>query len=110
MNEVHFEQFARTLSSASKANFSRYGDEQYQLWVLATRPDFRGRGAGTRLCKWGMEKVKDKGYMVTVLGSPMGAALYKHLGFHLLETVVVQMENEEEKLLIECLEFSCSRT
>lgn len=58
------------------------------------------------LCTWGMKKAAEKEYLVTVLGSPMGTLLYQHLGFKLLGTEVAQVEGEDEKLTVWCLECS----
>lgn len=94
-----------TLDKAFKKYFSKYGGQQYHLWLLATHPDFRNRGAGTMLTKWGMNKATDKTYKATVFGSIMGKKLYEYLGFEDLGTVTVQVEGEDDKLTISCQEY-----
>ncbi|KAF2810817.1 acyl-CoA N-acyltransferase [Mytilinidion resinicola] len=108
VNKRHFKEFAKTLDEAFNKYFSKYGKKQYHLWLLATHPDFRGQGAGTMLCKWGMEKAREKDYMATVLGSSMGKNLYEHLCFDLLGSVTVQVDDEDEKLTVYCLEYKKS--
>jgi predicted acetyltransferase len=93
--------FDDTLSAAKKSYFdSKYQSNQLHLRVLATHPDFQRRGAGSALCRWGMEYAGDRGQPVTLLSSPMGQQLYSYLGFDYLGTVTVQVEGEAEKLCI----------
>ncbi len=98
------EEFGRSLDNAFEKYFSQYGRKQIHLWLLATHPDFRRRGVGSKLCRWGIEMAKPRGWPATVLASPMGSQLYKGLGFKLLGSITVQVEGEREKLIVECLE------
>ena len=61
-------------------------------------PDFRLRGAGTKLVRWGIEVAEGKGWPVTLCASPMSLLLYEHLGFEKIASEVVQVEGEEETL------------
>jgi GNAT superfamily N-acetyltransferase len=83
--------------------FSEYGKKQMHLWLLATHPDYRRRGAGTMLCRWGLDKVNARGWVATVLGSPMGTPLYESLGFRLLGNVVTRIDGEDEQLETSCM-------
>ena len=83
-------EFADTLSAAYDKYFSGYGGKQIHLWLLTTHPDFRRRGAGTMLYNWGFDRAAEKGWVVTVLASPLGKLLYERLGCKLLGSVTVQ--------------------
>lgn len=78
--------------------FSRYGDDQIHLWLLCTIPSFRRRGAGTRLCRWGLDLAQSRSAHVTVLASPMGRALYEEIGFKLDGFFIVREGKEPEHL------------
>ena len=97
--------FQDTLDKAFKDYFSKYRGQQYHLWLLATHPDYRRRGAGSMLSGWGMDKAAEQGWVVTVLASPMGKKLYESLGYKALGNVIVQVDGEEEKLTVCCLEY-----
>ena len=77
-----------------------YGEQQLNLMVLATRPDYQRRGAGSALVKWGMKKAKDEGLTVTLFSSPQGYGLYKKLGFVDVGIASVQVEGEELALTL----------
>ncbi|KAF3025623.1 hypothetical protein E8E14_012994 [Neopestalotiopsis sp. 37M] len=101
----HMLEFANTLSDAFEKHFAKYAGNQLHLWLLTTHPDYRHRGAGTALCRWGMQLAQQKGQPVTVLASSMGQMLYEHLCFQTLGKVVVQAPGEEDQLHIACLEW-----
>jgi ribosomal protein S18 acetylase RimI-like enzyme len=96
-------EFADSLSRGFEKYFAQYGKEQVHLWLLTTHPDFRRRGAGTMLCNWGKKQAIQKGWVLTVLASPMGKLLYQELGYKLVGSVVVQVDGEDEKLEVYCL-------
>lgn len=96
-------EFARAVTVAFDRYFGKLGNRQVHLWLLATHPDFRRRGAGTMLCNWGMEKAKEKGHPITVLASPMGKQLYMELGYRFLGSVHCQVDDEEELFEVACL-------
>ena len=77
-----------TLGKAFTQFFVKYGEKQVHLWLLATHPDYRRRGAATMLCQWGFEKVKEKSWIVPLFASPLGKLLYEHLGYELLASTV----------------------
>ncbi len=100
------EEFARSLGNAFDKYFSHYGEKQVHLWLLTTHPDFRRRGAGSMLCRWGMAVAEQQGRPVTVLASPLGRQLYERLGFDFLGDVIVQVDGEQDRLVVGCLEKS----
>lgn len=92
-NSAQTRVFQVTLGKAFSNYFSEYGGKQLHLWLLATHPDFRRRGAGTMSCNWGLEKA-------TVMASPLGKILYEHLGYKLLCSTLIQVDDENEKLTV----------
>lgn len=96
-NEAHVAAYTSTLVRSAKAHFAKYTAKQYHLWYLFTHPDYRRRGAGTRLCNWAQEQVpQDEPWALTVFGSPMGRALYEYLGYELVATETVRVGKEKE--------------
>lgn len=69
------------MDAAFTKYFAQYGNQQIHLWLLCTHPSFRRRGAGTRLCEWGLDQAKQRAVPATVLASPMGNRLYEEVGF-----------------------------
>ncbi|KAI4859664.1 hypothetical protein F4820DRAFT_155562 [Hypoxylon rubiginosum] len=98
VNATHFRQFKRTMNEYFDTHFGKYGDGQIHLWLLATHPHFRHRGAGTKLCLWGLERASRKAVHTTVLASPMGKRLYGGLGFTNCGSFIIQVDGEEEAL------------
>ncbi len=99
--------FGSTTRAARETYFSVYQFRQLHLRMLATLPEFQRKGAGTALCKWGIEQAKQDQVPVTLLSSPMGHSLYSSLGFADIATVTVQVEGEEEKLSIRAMVYPC---
>ncbi|KAI0834246.1 acyl-CoA N-acyltransferase [Hypoxylon sp. FL0890] len=99
-NASHFRKFKQQMNAEFDSYFGKYGDNQIHLWLLATHPDFRRRGAGTRLCRWGLERASRQSLYTTVLASPMGRSLYAELSFVDCGSFMVQVDGETEKLEI----------
>ncbi|MBE3040990.1 GNAT family N-acetyltransferase [Candidatus Bathyarchaeota archaeon] len=99
--------FDDTLNEAKKSYFdSEYKSKQLHLRILATHPDFQRRGAGSALCRWGMEYAGNREEPLTLFSSPMGQKLYLYLGFKYRgKTVTVQVEGETEKLSIRAMNY-----
>ncbi|KAK5454987.1 hypothetical protein LTS15_005707 [Exophiala xenobiotica] len=59
-----------------------YGSNQFYLAVLATHPDFQGRGYGEQLVLSGIDMAPTLGLdVVTLIATPMGEPVYFSLGF-----------------------------
>lgn len=84
--------------------FEQYGKNQIHLEWLITHPDFRRRGAATMLCNWGRRFAYQKGWMWTVIASPMGKAVYEHLGCNLVGTETIRVRGEDESVDIFMME------
>ena len=54
------------------------------LDMLGTHPDFNGRGIGSKLLKWGLEKADQDNLETYLSASPLGRPLYEKNGFNLL--------------------------
>lgn len=93
--------YTNTIATARKKWFDDvYGARRLHLKMLGTHPDYQGRGAATQHCRWGMELAREHKVPITLFGGPLGQRLYSHLGFHILASVIVQVEGEEEKMSI----------
>ena len=97
-NNVHCEAFFGRAAQRFRTYFAKWADEQVDLSSLVVHPDFRLRGGGTMLVRWGMTVAGGKGWPVTLCASPMGRFLYEYLGFEKIADEVVQAEGEEETL------------
>jgi GNAT superfamily N-acetyltransferase len=97
-NKEHCRAFSEAVKQRPKKYFAEYGAKQVYLSILMTHPDYRRHGAGTMLTDWGVEHAKEKGWPVTVCASPMGRLLYAHLGFRVIATEEVRVDDEEEVL------------
>lgn len=53
-NLVHVRYFASRAEEVFQMHFSQYGAEQLHLVDLATHRDYRRRGCGVALCRWGI--------------------------------------------------------
>jgi len=70
--------------------------QNYYLVLLATHPDYRRRGAGTALTQWGVDQALAAGIDVGLEASPMGYPLYQHMGFVLLENLVIKPDADDD--------------
>ncbi|KAI1123033.1 acyl-CoA N-acyltransferase [Nemania abortiva] len=91
--------FRANISAAKQRLFDEsYGDSQLYLGMLACHPDYQRRGAGTQLVEWGISKARAEKLTLTLFASPMGAFLYKHLGFRDAGGFRTQVPGEDEFL------------
>ncbi|MCJ1404944.1 hypothetical protein MMC11_008170 [Xylographa trunciseda] len=91
--------FRESIGRAKREMFDGpYGESQLYLGMLACHPDYQKRGAGRMLCQWGLDKAKTEGLTITLYASPMGARLYRSLGFQNVGSFRTQVEGEEEFL------------
>ena len=106
-NWKHMQAFDEAIEDAKGMYFdSQYGSNQLHLLILGTHPDFQRHGAGTRLCRWGMNLAQERNLPLTLFSSPMGEVLYRELGFKMVGTVSVQVDDEEEKLTIGAMTYN----
>jgi predicted GNAT family N-acyltransferase len=62
------------------------------LALLVTAKQHRRQGAGSLLVKWGLDKQKETGLNCYLQASEQGRSLYRHYGFHDIDTVVFDLE------------------
>lgn len=92
--------FRVALAKAKDKYFnSEYGEEQIQLLILATLPDYQRQGAATRLSQWGIDYARKEKLAVTLFASAIGERLYGKLGFTKLGEVETRVDGEEEVLI-----------
>jgi ribosomal protein S18 acetylase RimI-like enzyme len=68
------------------------------LQILGTLPEYRRRGYGGTLVKWGIERATVDNVPLSLDAGPQGVALYKSLGFCELGKQIMQAPDEEEFL------------
>ncbi|KAF8545249.1 hypothetical protein BDD12DRAFT_637208, partial [Trichophaea hybrida] len=99
-NPKHLAEFQKVMDAVHKQYWETLCPENFHLDLLCTHPDWRRRGAGTMLTEWGINHARQECVDVGVESSPMGLSLYERLGFLLIDTKEVQVEDEDEKLLV----------
>jgi ribosomal protein S18 acetylase RimI-like enzyme len=70
------------------------GRKHWYLEVIATRPEYQGKGAGGQLIRWGLEKVDEEGTETYLEASPHGKPIYERYGFREVDRLVVNFEKE----------------
>lgn len=66
----------------------------WYLEMLATHPKFQGKGAGSMLLQWGLQKADEKGVEAYLESSPEGLSLYRRFGFREVDHLDTWIENE----------------
>lgn len=79
----------------------------WYLELIATRPEWQGRGAAGKLIRWGLERADAAALETYIEASPDGRPIYEHLGFREVEQLVVDLDGKEtetgEKEFVEVL-------
>ena len=95
-----------TLASSKRHLFDKYyGTRHFQLQILATHPEHQRRGAGSALCKWGMQVAKELNVAISVFASPMGKQLYRRLGFNSLASITIKVQEEDDFVTLEAMAY-----
>ncbi|KAK1836858.1 hypothetical protein QBC39DRAFT_367062 [Podospora conica] len=113
VNHEHFDAFRNEQIKAYERNFGGIGPDQIHLQILATLRSFRGRGHASSICQWAMDLVCSESEAlkdVSVMASPMGFGLYKHLQFTELEAFDVHIPGEEERLTLRAMIYRRPKT
>lgn len=77
------------------------GRKHWYLEILATRPEYQGRGAGGQLLRWGIGRADEEETEAYLEASPDGKPIYEHLGFSEVDRLVVELEGRGEGVLAE---------
>ncbi|KAG0648274.1 putative N-acetyltransferase [Hyphodiscus hymeniophilus] len=80
------------------------GRKHWYLEIIATRPEYQGKGAAGQLLRWGMARADEEGTETYLEASPDGKPIYEHFGFREVERLEVELKEEVlgEKVFIEC--------
>lgn len=81
------------------------GRKHWYLELIATRPEFQGKGAAGMLMRWGLEKADEEGVETYLEASPAGKPIYEHFGFQEVDRLVHNLEGKgvEEKEYLEVI-------
>jgi len=63
--------------------------KHWYLEILATRPEFQGKGAGSALMRWGLARADEDRLETYIEASPEGKPIYEHFGFAEVDRLVV---------------------
>ncbi|KAH9221010.1 acyl-CoA N-acyltransferase [Leptodontidium sp. 2 PMI_412] len=77
------------------------GRKHWYLEIIATRPEYQGKGAAGKLLRWGIQKSDEEGTETYLEASPDGKPIYEHLGFREVERLVVELEGKGAGVLAE---------
>lgn len=69
------------------------------LDMLGTRPDYHGRGLGSMLLQWGLDRADRDGLEVYLSASPAGRPLYEKRGFQVVEIEEVFPDSQQAYML-----------
>jgi len=75
--------------------------EQRKHWYLelvATRPEWQGKGAAGKLMRWGLEQADEARLETYLEASPDGKLIYEHFGFKEVERMVVDLSEKKNAL------------
>ncbi|PYI11678.1 hypothetical protein BO78DRAFT_303362 [Aspergillus sclerotiicarbonarius CBS 121057] len=76
------ERFFQVMESEKK---SVMGEKEYfYLDMLGTRPEFNGRGIGSRLLRWGLDRADTAGVETFLASTPQGRGLYERYGLRVV--------------------------
>jgi ribosomal protein S18 acetylase RimI-like enzyme len=100
VNAARMLAYHKSCDRARAKFFDEYGVHQFRLAKLATHPDYRENGVGTKLVNWGQNEAEKYACPVTVLASLMGRSLYKRLGFSEMGIEKAEVKDEEESIKI----------
>lgn len=105
-NQTRMQAWKSILEEAKLRHFEhRFGNQQFQLQILATHPDFQRLGAGSLLVRDGIICAEAANRAISVFASPMGERLYASLGFKRIDSVLVQVKDEPEFVIVEAMVY-----
>jgi hypothetical protein len=105
-NQSRLKAWNETMLAAKQSLFNaRFGQQYFQLQILATHPQYHRLGAGTALCNWGLKMARLENLGVAVFGSPMGRELYSRLGFKMVAIVKIQTQDDDEALSLAAMVY-----
>ncbi|PYH35144.1 GNAT family N-acetyltransferase [Aspergillus neoniger CBS 115656] len=79
------ERFFGLMNSEKKRVMGGRKEGYFYLDMLGTLPQFNGRGIGSRLLRWGLDRADEKGVPTFLASTPAGRPLYEKYGFEAVE-------------------------
>lgn len=70
------------------------GRKHWYLELIATRPEYQGKGAGGKLLRWGLERSDADGTETYLEASPAGKPVYERFGFKEEDRLVVDLQGK----------------
>jgi len=106
MNRTRADDFNGQLANA-KAKYldNEYGSDQVYLALLATHPDYQGRGFGERQCLLGIERAREISLPVTLMATPAGYQVYHSLGFKSLTNFTISTVDADDLFWFEVMRY-----
>ncbi|KAJ5973131.1 Acyl-CoA N-acyltransferase [Penicillium vulpinum] len=86
MNQELFNTFKKLLEDARRRHTT---EKDIILDLLATLPEYQGRGFGSAILKWGTEKADSSQSRIFIEATPEGVPIYIKHGWKILEEVVL---------------------
>ncbi|OWO99854.1 hypothetical protein B2J93_6909 [Marssonina coronariae] len=77
------------------------GKRHWYLELIATTPQYQGKGAAGQLLRWGIARSDEEGTETYLEASPDGKPIYEHLGFEEVGRMVVELDGKGEGVLAE---------
>jgi len=69
--------------------------KHWYLELIATRPEWQGKGAAGKLIRWGLERADEEGTECYLEASPDGKPVYERFGWRERERLVVDLEGRD---------------
>lgn len=100
VNPTQYRHWKKSMIGEFEKYFGKYGADQVHLWILCAMPAFRGRGAETRLARWGLEHASRAGVSIaTVLvTAPKSKPIYEQVGYQGRGSFTIHIEGEEASM------------
>ncbi|RMX77828.1 hypothetical protein D0869_09574 [Hortaea werneckii] len=73
------------------------GRGHWYLEIIATHPQYQGRGAGSMMINWGLERADQDNVEAYLEASPEAVSLYEKLGFENVASTDTWIQNERVK-------------
>ena len=84
-------------------------EHQLHLRLLATHPDYQGRGLGEAHCEWGLawaaQQLGNVVDYVTLIATPRGFPVYRSLGFESLTNISIKGVDDEVEFWHEVMKY-----
>ncbi|KAF7958124.1 hypothetical protein EAE96_003688 [Botrytis aclada] len=75
--------------------------KHWYLELIATKPEFQGKGAAGKLMRWGLERADEDGVETYLEASPVGKEVYEHFEFEEKARLVVPVDGKSN--FVECM-------